>query len=129
MATAPAPAKPRPAAPPMKRARNFLLSISVLLLCVGASGLVLPGGLVAGLIGEAKIHVLLKFNFLVEHSGFDHEITHQIEVWLAGREGAIHYTVQRLGKRPAQQGWVLVVVEASDKISRVFPIRFPQFQP
>ena len=68
----------------------------VLLFCMCASWIVSPGCPDARPVGETKVYILVKFNLLVEHPGFDHEIAHQVEVLLAGRELAVHHPVQGL---------------------------------
>ena len=90
---------------------------------------ILPRGLRTRSIREARVRVFVEINLAVQNAGLNHQIAHQIEIWFTRRQRGVHNTVQRLGERPAEQGWFLVVIEASDEICGVFAMRFALVQP
>lgn len=83
----------------------------------------------AGAVGEAGVGVFAEFDFLVEDSGFDHEVADQVEVGFARGEGAVGDSVHGLGEGPAEECGLLVVVEAAYEVGGVLAVGFALVEP
>src|SRR5580700_2201763 len=93
------------------------------------AGFVAPRRLDAGFVGKTCVGVFGELEFLVEDTGFDHEVADHIEVGFARSERTVGDAVERLGERPSQQRGLLIVVEAADEIGGVFAMWLARVEP
>src|SRR6266545_3336453 len=94
-----------------------------------ASRFVLPGGLCRGALREARVHVLLERDLLVEDARFDHQVAHHVEVGLARREARIDHAVERFRQGVTEDFRLLAIVVARHEIRRVLAVRAAFVEP
>src|SRR5580658_9133329 len=109
--------------------RGYFFKCDGISLCSGDTCLIFPRCFEAGFFRKASIGVVAKVQLLIQHTRFDHQVTHHVEVGLPWREWTIDNPVERLCESPSQQRRLLVVVEASNKIGCVFAMRLALVQP
>ena len=86
------------------------------------SRFVVPGSLHSCAFGKAGIDVVRELDGAIKDPGFDHEVANDIEVRLVRRKGGIDNTGDRIGQSPAQQLWILMIVEAAHEVGCVLSI-------